>query len=152
MPIINILGRLNFSLIANIIKLMRGNFMKKLFLFLIPVFFLIGCYREPPMHSIAISIDLNDNVTKHGTDRDFWIETRNVDTITGKYFLIPLSETKLNINSLYSTDPDVIEITDIDTDNYTFTAKLKKTGKAKIRIEADNSPMASSLRIEIKNF
>lgn len=126
--------------------------MKKLFLILIPVLFFVSCYREPPMHSIATSIDLNENVINCKTTYDAWLEVRNTEIITGHYFLIPLSDESFTINKLYSTDPDVIEVLSIDTDNCTFSAAIKKIGKAKIKIESDNYPVGTSLRIEVKSL
>jgi hypothetical protein len=92
----------------------------------------------------------NDDITIHKTLSDIWTDAYVGCELTGKFFLVPKTNKSFEIESLASSDPSVIEITDIDYDNNTYKAIAKKEGSAKLRIITENYGSCTTMRIDVR--
>ena len=68
-----------------------------------------------------------------------------------KYHLVPENQT-IDIGSVevYSTDPEVIKILNVDEDKCIINAKALKEGEAKIRVITQDYHSSTTLYIEVK--
>ncbi len=123
--------------------------MKRLFILSILLVFLISCNTDTREYSVAITVVENSDI-KYLDYPPHLATTKNI-TFTCEYKLVPSNDSiKIGHVKVYSTDPEIIEILNVDMDNYIITAITKKEGTAKIRVVTENYNSSTSLYIEVK--
>ena len=126
--------------------------MKRLFIFLPLLILLAGCSFFNKEYNVAIQIDENDNtefvLIGRNSSKNYFQNIAGTE-ITGRYFLLQDTDKYIDVESITSSNTNVIEITDIDYDNYTFTAVSKMTGEAKIIVKTKDYGSSTSLVIRV---
>lgn len=125
--------------------------MKKLLLLFIPIILFSACNYNAKHYGVALSINESNSVIFHsGLGTNNYFETSVNSEITGKYFLVPDKDDKIEIEYLKSTDDSIIEITEVNKSNYSFKAIAKSAGNAKITVKTKSYGSSTSLVIIVK--
>ena len=125
--------------------------MKRLYFFLFLVLPLIfSCKTLNKDYYVIISVEESPDITFYSATPQHFETTQNIE-FNCKYSLVP-SDYSIDIGDVeaHSTDPDVIEILKIDSNNHTITAKTKNKGTAKITVVTQNYHSCTTLYIQVK--
>lgn len=123
---------------------------------LIPLFFLAflfcSCQNEIK-NWVAISVQTDENTTFNRSNYPvvkIWIDTKCNTELTFYYFLLPISDSYIDITDIYSTDPDVVTIQTIDYKKRIITAKAINQGNSKIVIKTKSNSSCTTPIIYVK--
>jgi len=127
--------------------------MKRFLFSLIFAFCLCSCNLIDKQYYITLSVDTDNknmlfiqNAFDSGKNH---FETSVNTTFYLNYFLLPLSDNKIDIQDVYSSNPDIIAIKSIDETSKTIEAITLKTGEAKITIKTKKYGSSTSLYIQV---
>ena len=125
--------------------------MRKIFLFSIIFLLFFSCNNHAePEYYVVISVNEDQNIIFHqGIDPHF--TTINNVEFTLYYEVVPSnSSIKVDDVDVYSTDPEVIEIIDVNTNSCIIKALTKNDGVAKVRIKTEKYHSSTSLYISVQ--
>lgn len=123
---------------------------------LIPLFLftLLFCSCKHEIKNwIAVSVQ-TDNVTTfneivYPSKIVIWIDTKTDTELRFDYFLLPESDSTIDITDIYSTNTDAVIIQSIDYDNRIITAKAINPGDSKIIIKTKSYSNCSTPKIQV---
>lgn len=129
--------------------------MKRFYIALLSVLLLSvlsSCKNMPPEYYVNISIVESNGLSLNGVGSSSCHAVTSIGIeFQCKYFLTPLdSSIEIGDVEVISTDPDVIEIKNVDTSKHLITAVAKSVGQAKIRIFTENYHSATSVNIVVQ--
>ena len=131
--------------------------MKRFAVILLSVLLFAGCKTSTP-DAYFVTLKVDSVKTKSYFLHEFpyekyrnYIEIKQNDDVYLTYSLIPESNKSIEVLSVESKNPDVIEIVNIDTDNQEIKPFAKASGETKITIKTKDFGSSTTLKIYVSN-
>lgn len=120
--------------------------MKRFLFVLLFALFLCSCDLIEKQYYVALSVDTStDDVSFNNS----YISIKDDTTFYLNYFLLPESNKTISVESVISSNPDVIKIISVDKTNKTIEALAQSPGDAKITINTSDYGSSTTLKINV---
>ena len=127
--------------------------MKRFVFSLIFALCLCSCELIEKQYYVVLSVD-TDNKDLFFIENPFNSSDNHFEITTNKtfylnYFLLPLTDKKIDIQSINSSNPDIIAIEDIDETSKIIKAVAVAPGEARIAIKTKKYGSSTTLKIKV---